>query len=184
MIPRAYLLVGALIFSNASGCDSKRKPEAETEKTLRGAELQRRKAYASDAMSSGTSIASGAQEVNLCASLGDGSIGPTPPIRVDCNAAKDGRCAPVEHPEHPWEYSSKLWDDDVWTAIGYSRSEPHRYHNAIVWKTLENGECEVRARIFGDIDDDSVYSTYEVAGTLPGPPEWNGEKTHSVFPLE
>lgn len=105
-------------------------------------------------------------------------------MHINCNAAKDGQCVPADNPEKPWEYSIKLWDDDVWTAIGYSRSEPHRYHESLVWKTRQDGECEVRARVFGDIDDDGIYSTYEAVGKLPGPPEWNGASTHTVHALE
>ncbi len=156
----------------------------ETEKTLSDRELYKRRAYASDATTSRAAIASSAAELDLCGELGDGAIGPTPPLTVDCNASRDGQCVPVETPAQPWEYAVGLWDEGVWARIDYRRVDPHRYHYALAWKRLENGECESRASVFGDIDGDGIFSTYERVVNYPGPPEWDGEMTHVVNAYE
>ena len=172
--------VRVLVSLLAAGCkpdNAKQEAKVDTEETLQGAELELRKAYAADAMVSMTAIASSAQDIDLCASTGDrGSIGPTPPMTVDCNAAEDGQCAPVHNPKQPWEYNAALWNGDVWTAIRYVRDIPHRYHHALEWKLLENGKCEHRARIFGDLDGDGIFSTYEMVGEYPGPPRMGGRE--------
>ena len=97
----AHVLVSLL----AAGCaadNAKQEAKVDTEETLQGAELELRKAYAADAMVSMTRMATSAQDIDLCASTGaNGSIGPTPPMSVDCNAAEDGQCAPVENPKQP-----------------------------------------------------------------------------------
>lgn len=156
----------------------------DTEKTLSDTELLKRQAYASDAKISRAAIASDAAELDLCGELGDGTVGPTPPLAIDCNASPDGRCVPVEAPAQPWEYAVGLWDEGVWGRIGYSRVDPHRYHYALSWKRLENGECENRARVVGDLDGDGIFSTYEGVSKLPGPSEWDGEMNRFVNPLE
>ena len=168
------------------GCDgnSSRQPKVETEKAVRGAELEKRKAYSSDARTSVPMIISDAEQLDLCAEFGDGAVGPTPSIDVDCNAAPDGMCAPVEGPTNAWEYPRALWEEGVWKKIGYRRHGPHHYHYSLEWKTLENGECENRARVFGDLDGDGIFSTYEGVAKLPGPPEWNGEMRKVKNPLE
>ncbi len=156
----------------------------ETEKTLSDRELLMRQAYASDAKISLAAIPSDAGQIDLCVLLGDGAIGPTPALNVDCNDAPDGRCVPTEDPTQPWEYHVRLWDEGVWGRIGYQRVDPHRYHYSLSWKRLQNGECENRASVFGDLDGDGIFSTYESVSKLPGPPEWDGEMIHIVNPLE
>ncbi len=137
-----------------------------------------REAYTSEARLGVTRISYFAQEIDLCAATGgSGSIGPTPAMNIDCNAAVDGRCVPAKHPDQPWEYPVGLWGADSWVAVEFSQPEPHRYHYALEWEVLESGECEYRALAFGDLDDDRSFSTYE--RVLPWTPENRGEMSVS-----
>jgi len=94
--------------------------------------------------------------------------GTVPSLAVDCSAGPEGKCVPTTSPSQPWEYDSSAWDNNpVFGRIGFKMSEPHRYHYAVRAKNyLEDpyGACQFTAQAFGDLDADSIFSTFERAG--------------------
>jgi hypothetical protein len=54
-----------------------------------------------------------------------------------------------------------LWTDPRWIAIGFSMSEPHRYAYQFV---SDSGGFTARAN--GDLDGDSIHSTFERSASL------------------
>lgn len=183
---RALLIAGIL----AAGCDTEvrdapgTKPQVDTEATLSSVELEKRTAYTSEAKIQRVAISYLAGELNLCEELGDGSVGPTPPLEVDCNASPKGDCVAVAVPSAAFEYEAGLWDTGVWKKIDYSLVGPTRYHFGLTWKTQPDGSCENRVKALGDLDADGIFSTFEAVSKMPGPKEWGGQMTRETHALE
>jgi len=111
-------------------------------------------------------------EFGLCSVTPNGSIGPTPPLAVDCTKGPEKQCSPVDpprKPERPWEYSSAAWDVSEWETAEFRQFIDHRYHYSLEWRLLEQGEgldrCEILARAIGDVDGDGVFARFERKNT-------------------
>ena len=183
---RVLFVAGILVM----GCDTEvrdapgTRPQVDTEATLGKIELAKRKAYTSAAMTQATAISWLAGEHDLCKELGDGTVGPTPALDRDCNSASDGSCVGVEDPSRSWEYPNEAWTDEAWILLGYRYEAPTRYHFQLSWTTREDGTCDERVTILGDLDADGIYATYERASDSPGPEEWGGELLRVTNALE
>ena len=152
-----------LALSLLSGCEVlSGAPREDTENNLLWFEAERRKGHAAPARMAASKIADREDEVAaLCALSPSGSEGPTPPLKLNCNAAEDGDCKPVVSPSAPGEYNEQAWASPAWTASGYAPLGGHSFHASIDWNTLEDGTCFCRVRVFQDMDDDGIYSTFE-----------------------
>ena len=99
-----------------------------------------------------------------------GSVGPTPPLSLDCAAGPEGRCVPLEKPEGPGSYAVQVWWDDrgAWNGLNFQMETPHSFHYAFSWSNAETGygACKFTAQAFGDLDADGVYSTFERVNEL------------------
>jgi len=102
-------------------------------------------------------------ETLLCPNDGrdHGVAGPTPSLRVDCHDDPSG-CSPDG--TGPASYSKAVWDERVWSQIGFSMSEPHYYHYSFRWHNDEQG-CSFAIAAFGDLDGDGSFSTFERQAT-------------------
>jgi hypothetical protein len=97
--------------------------------------------------------------------VGATEVGPVPALDVPCQSV--GGCLAVSEPTAPGEYSAKAWSaDPVWSALGFVIADVHRFHYTLRIGTKATGACQFTARAFGDLDNDSVWSTYEISGTL------------------
>jgi len=97
-----------------------------------------------------------------------GEAGPTPALSDPCSAADGGRCRPSPSPSLG-EYPLSLWTEDpIWAALAYrpgTGTGAHRYHYAFEGAAVGDA-CHLRARAYGDLDGDGVYSTYEREATV------------------
>jgi hypothetical protein len=107
--------------------------------------------------------------------VGETIVGPTPALEVPCQSV--GGCQAVAKPTKPGEYPAKAWSEDpTWSALGFAISDVHRFHYALRIGAKSAGRCQFTAQAFGDLDNDRVWSTYEIAGALDelGPHEAAG----------
>lgn len=100
---------------------------------------------------------------------GEASI--TPPLSFDCNNGPDNLCHPTQGAGAPGFYEIGHWTDNpIWAGVSFVKWAPHAFHyNLIVVnggsETLDY-TCSFTVQAFGDLDDDSVFSTYERSGEL------------------
>lgn len=152
----------------------------DTETSLSLLELQRRRAKVGEARVALGTIAAAAMEgvddLGVCDFAPSGSIGPTPPVSVDCTKGPDRACVAVDPPslpEHPWEYSSDLWQVGAWRYIGYRRYDDHHYRYSLEWNMVEGKyqpSCVVNVIVTGDLDGDGIESRFERS---PGVNPWS-----------
>lgn len=104
--------------------------------------------------------------VHVCPGGGptSGEAGITPPLSVDCNDGPGGRCVPGS--SGPGGYPAAAWDDLVWKGLGFSLGDPHYFHYNFRYDNDPRGygSCRFTAQAFADLDDDGVFSTYELVG--------------------
>ena len=183
MKTRDYVIATLLLF----GCDSPKTPEVESavkvdpaqEATLEVSRMYELIAsyYKTEHADSGEMafIGEGGKVQGLaphrCSHPKDqpagGDSGAVPPLTVTCSAGPDGKCVPTDNPSKPYEYDKAVWQDNaMFSALGFSQDKPHRFHYGI--RTINEitgyGRCQFTAQAFGDLDGDSVFSTYERAG--------------------
>lgn len=79
------------------------------------------------------------------------SVGPTPPLGACCK--QGGTCRP----------ESAQWMHPTWEALHFSVDDPHHYSYEYI---VEDKFSSFRARAYGDLDCDGVYSTFELTGSL------------------
>jgi type IV pilus assembly protein PilA len=94
-----------------------------------------------------------------------GAAGITPGTDVDCNLGPGGRCVPGS--TGAGGYGMTLWaDDDVWNALNFQMEQAHYFHyNFVAVNTVTGyGTCQFTAQAFGNLDDDTNFSTYERSG--------------------
>ncbi|MCG8421255.1 MAG: prepilin-type N-terminal cleavage/methylation domain-containing protein [Proteobacteria bacterium] len=79
------------------------------------------------------------------------SVGPTPALESCCG--QGGKCSPRQ----------SQWETEVWTALSFSVPDPHHYSYAYL-----TGDPAVgfTARAIGDLDCDTMTSTFEMFGTV------------------
>jgi hypothetical protein len=73
--------------------------------------------------------------------------GPTPPIGRCCE--QGGRCA----------VDAEAFSDPAWRALRFSLDDPFRY--SYQYELVDGGRSAI-LRAFGDLDCDSIHSTFEV----------------------
>src|SRR5690606_17895830 len=95
-----------------------------------------------------------------------GSAGFTP--NVDCNLGPGGRCVPaVGGGANPGYYDMSLWQDNpIWNALNFSQEQAHHFHyDFVATNGLSGfGSCQFTAQAFGDLDADTILSTFERSG--------------------
>lgn len=120
----------------------------------------------------------GPDELHVCphppgSTLG-GSSGVTPSLAVDpC-------CTPVTESGGAGTYPITDWTNNpVWAGLGFVKTEPHVFHyNFIASNDLEGyGACSFTAQAFGDLDHDTIFSTYERRGHV----DENGSVVEALF---
>ena len=97
--------------------------------------------------------------------VGGGSAGLTPATAVDCNQGPGGRCVPGG--AGPSGYAMTLWNDnDVWNGLNFLQEQAHFFHYNYIYSnnTSGYGSCQFTSQAFGDLDADSIFSTYERSG--------------------
>jgi hypothetical protein len=102
-------------------------------------------------------------------SPGEGGSGLTPDIGFNCNAGPDRRCVPSQGGGGAGYYSSELWTQNpVWAALGFEKTEPHVFHYSFeATNDLDGyGACTFTVQARADLDDDAVFSTYAIVGTI------------------
>jgi type IV pilus assembly protein PilA len=107
---------------------------------------------------------------------GEATHGPIPSLRTQCGAGSRP-CTPSTRPHRDGEYAASEWHADVWTALDFAIAEPHRLHYALHTSASPQG-CLFTAQAFGDLDDDGVWSTYELAGALDS---WGPNEALGLF---
>jgi len=167
--------IGTLLLLLACSCEKHAsEPRIDSEKTLSSKELYMRRSEASAAKVLMANIPAIANQEELCTKIPSGAVGPTPPISVKCSSNPKRLCVPVSSPTEPWEYNLALWAEAGWSTIGFSLEDPHPYHAKLSWDTLEDGSCTYHVQLFGDLDGDGIYSTFE--REHPYPEDWSNAK--------
>ncbi len=86
----------------------------------------------------------------------------TPALSVNCNTGPGGRCQPAV--TGGTYFLSEWTDNTVWNAINMVMEQGHYYHYGFKAKNSGTyGNCIFTAQAFGDLDDDTVFSTFERA---------------------
>lgn len=85
-----------------------------------------------------------------------------PSLKARCAAGPGRRCQVTQDPEQPWHYvfppDDPAWQE--WGHLGYVPPSGTHFHKQFRWN-LEKGECMFTVAMYGDLDDDGVYSTFE-----------------------
>jgi hypothetical protein len=90
-----------------------------------------------------------------------------PPLTINCSAGPEGKCVPIDKPSKPFEYDKTVWQTNpMFSALGFSQDGPHRFHYGVrtVNELTGHGSCQFTVQAFADLDNDSVFSTYEGYG--------------------
>ena len=98
---------------------------------------------------------------------GGGEAGITPDINFNCNQGPGARCIPATGGGGAGYYDIALWNNNaVWNGLNYLQEQGHYFHyNFISVNTTSGyGACQFTAQAFADLDDDSIFSTYERSG--------------------
>ena len=96
-----------------------------------------------------------------------GQAGITPAIDFNCNEGPGGRCIPAAGGGGAGYYDIALWNNNaVCNGLNFLQEQGHYFHyNFIaVNQTTGYGQCQFTAQAFADLDDDSIFSTYERSG--------------------
>lgn len=96
-----------------------------------------------------------------------GECGTTPPLGFNCNEGPECKCVPVSNGGGLGQYDPALWHY-MWQSLGFAKDAPHAFHyNFTAYnETSGYGGCSFTAQAYGDLDDDAVFSTYQIAGTI------------------
>ena len=163
-----------------------RAPEANTHDELSPAEKLRLEAAASTA---GINVSrmfvpfAGAVDTLPCDLEPSGQTEIVPPLSMRCARGPNGECWPKDEPTQPWEYGPEAWAHPVWKLIeGRLPVEGHHYHFAMRWTSVEHEDrfcsCRYTTMAFGDLDDDQVFSTFEMTNDCSGsgdPSKWTNK---------
>lgn len=119
---------------------------------------------------------------------GEPRIGPAvspvvPPTILDCARYPDGTCTPIPDASQggAGRYLIENWGVSPFFELGFSMTEPHRFHYQFNVQNAGSGygACRFTAMAFGNLDGDfNLLSTYRVVGELSqdgaeiGPIEW------------
>jgi type IV pilus assembly protein PilA len=95
-----------------------------------------------------------------------GAAGITPNA-TNCNDGPGGRCVPGVNASGSGYYNMTEWtDNNVWNGLNFQQEQGHyfRYNFLATNATTGFGTCQFTAQAFGDLDDDTTFSTYERSG--------------------
>jgi type IV pilus assembly protein PilA len=87
------------------------------------------------------------------------------PAGVNCNDGPGAHCVPGS--TQSGGYALTDWTSNgVWDSLSFQQEQPHFFHyNFLALNSGTGfGECQFTAQAFADLDNDSVYSTYERSG--------------------
>jgi prepilin-type N-terminal cleavage/methylation domain-containing protein len=91
----------------------------------------------------------------------------TPPLALDCNTGPGGRCVPSVGGGGAGYYEMSDWGDNaVWNGLNFQMEQAHYFHYNFVAVNSNTGfgNCQFTAQAFGDLDADTLMSTYERSG--------------------
>ncbi|HZS35303.1 MAG TPA: type II secretion system protein [Polyangia bacterium] len=91
---------------------------------------------------------------NILAKQFPASVGPTPAANNCCGQAGD-KCKPV----------AGTFDLPSWAALNFSVDDPYYYWYQYVSAGVETG-ANFQAYAYGNLDCDSIYATFQRAGTV------------------
>jgi prepilin-type N-terminal cleavage/methylation domain-containing protein len=95
--------------------------------------------------------------------------GATPGMGVNCNAGPGGRCIPLGSAGATGTYLLSLWNDNgTWNGLSFEQTQGHYGHYDFAFVNADAsafGTCQFTAQAFGDFDDDTIFSTFERAGS-------------------
>lgn len=114
-------------------------------------------------LGSGGAVASGAPHRCPGADTGAGDTGLTP--GSNCNAGPGGRCVPGT--SNTGGYAMTVWSDDkTWNELSFQMEQGHFFNYRYQSNNVGTGygSCQFTSQAFGDLDNDTVYSTYERTG--------------------
>jgi len=91
----------------------------------------------------------------------------TPDISLNCNEGPGGRCVPGVGGGPTGYYDMTAWNNNrVWSELDFAMEQAHYFHynyrssNA----SVGYGSCQFTAQAFGNLDNDSEFSTFERGG--------------------
>lgn len=101
--------------------------------------------------------------LRICTFAGqsEGESSMFPPLEARCARGADRKCVVSDSPVEAHEYRRP--DDPFWRhfeSLTKTFETPTHFHKRVAWGK-SRGQCRFTAAIYGDLDDDSVYSTYE-----------------------
>jgi prepilin-type N-terminal cleavage/methylation domain-containing protein len=92
----------------------------------------------------------------------------TPALATNCGDGPGGRCVPAVGGGGAGYYEMTEWTDNrVWNALNFQQEQAHYFHYNFQASNAAAGgfgACQFTAQAFGDLDDDTVFSTYERSG--------------------
>lgn len=94
---------------------------------------------------------------HVTGALATPTAGITPALTENCNDGPGGHCTP----------NITLWNgNEVWEGLNFQQEQPHFFHYNFhgVNATTGYGECSFTSAAYGDLDNDTIFSTYERAG--------------------
>lgn len=94
----------------------------------------------------------------------------TPALGFNCNEGPGGKCLPIDE-AGAGHYSTEFWTlNSVWAGVGWARElgVAHEFHyNLIALNEFGDfGACEFTAMAQADFDDDGVFSSYSISGSV------------------
>jgi prepilin-type N-terminal cleavage/methylation domain-containing protein len=98
--------------------------------------------------------------------IGPTQAGVTPSLAVPCAAGPGGRCVPSNAGGAGYYPIGEWGDNQVWNGLAFRMEQGHYFHYNF---TADNaatgyGSCRFTAHAFADLDDDTLYSTFERTG--------------------
>jgi len=98
-----------------------------------------------------------------------GTVGPTPPLSVECHRRPEGQCRPYLGDgslDGPGIYSARLWSTTpMWRAIGFRLLDDHAFHYSLTTRDVDEG-CVVEVEARADLDGDGDMSTIQARAHL------------------
>jgi hypothetical protein len=97
---------------------------------------------------------------------GPTEAGVTPSLAISCGAGPGGHCVPSNQAGGGY-YPMTAWNDSqVWDVLAFQMEQAHFFHYNFVANNAATGygSCNFTAQAFGDLDDDTLYSTFERTG--------------------
>ena len=98
-----------------------------------------------------------------------GEAGLTPSAAVNCNEGPAGRCVPaVGGGGGGGYYDIDVWETNpMWNALHFQQEQSHFFHYNFTSSNSNTGygNCQFTAQAFGNLDDDTLWSTFERAGS-------------------